>query len=386
MKELSHGVAWLAGEASADLLAARVLPHLQAAMGGALQYGIGGPRMIEAGLTSWYPSERLAVRGYVEVLKKIPALLKLRHDVIERVKAAHPRVFIGVDAPDFNLAIEGRLRAAGIPTVHFVSPSIWAWRPERIETMRRNVDMTLLIFPMEEKIYRDAGVPAVYIGHPLAPMIPMEPDTEGARRLLAIDSRGEPVIAVLPGSRIDEVKGCAPIFFEACERMVKRLGGGYFVVPAVDQARRDQIERVVLGGYPLLQGRLKVVTGQSHRVLESADGVMVASGTAALEAALFKKPMVVGYTMPGISAMLIRKKGLIPYVSLPNILAGEPLVPEFLHYYCKPDWIASRLIDEMRPERSDYLKKRFTVMHESLLRPTEQLALEAILGVMRPLR
>jgi lipid-A-disaccharide synthase len=385
MKDMSHGAAWLAGEASGDLLASRVLPHLRQAMGGAPQYGIGGPRMIEAGLESWYPSETLAVRGYVEVVKRIPALLKLRREMIARVKSVRPRVFIGVDAPDFNLAIEGKLRAAGIPTVHFVSPSIWAWRPERIEVMRRNVDMTLLIFPMEEKIYRDAGVPAVYIGHPLASVIPMEPDTEGARRALQADPKGEPLIAVLPGSRIDEVKGCAPIFFRACERMVARLGGGFFIVPAVDENRRAQIERVVADGFPLLKGRLRVVTGQSHRVLESADGVMVASGTAALEAALFKKPMVVGYTMPAISAMLMRKKGLIPYVSLPNILSGEAIVPEFLHYNCRADWIASRLAYEMQPERSALLRERFTEMHRSLTRPTERLALEAIQSVMRPL-
>lgn len=381
--QLTNGAAWLAGEASGDYLASLVLPHLSHAMGGTPQFGIGGEKMREAGFAAWYPSDALAVRGYVEVIKKIPSLLKLRRQMIARVTKAFPRVFIGVDAPDFNLAIEGKMKKAGIPTVHFVSPSIWAWRPERIETMRRNVDMTLLVFPFEEEIYRRAGVPATYIGHPLAGIIPMVPDTEGARKKLGIEADGAPVIAVLPGSRVDEVKGCAPVFFAACEEVVRRLGDAHFVLAAVDEEKRRGIERVAQH-YPKFAERLTVVTGQSHSVLESADAVLVASGTAALEAALFKKPMVVGYTMPGISAYLMKKKGLIPYVSLPNILSGRIVVPEFLHYYCTADRIAARLIDELRDSRKAELAALFSRMHESLLRPTAALAVEAIERVMRP--
>lgn len=381
--DLSEGAAWLAGEASGDFLASLVLPQLAQDMNQAPQYGIGGPKMIDAGLTPWYSSERLAVRGYVEVIKKLPGLLALRHQMVKRVLAADPRVFIGVDAPDFNLDIELKLRQKGIPTVHFVSPSIWAWRPERIHKIAKAVDHMLLIFPFEERIYRREGLKATYIGHPLASIIPMKPAMYEARQRLGIDAHGEPLFAVLPGSRVDEVSGCAPIFFAACERVVERLGGaGYFVLPAVDEKRREQIQKVA-SRYPKLAERLTIVTGQSHRVLESADAVLVASGTATLEAALYKKPMVVGYTMPAISAMLMKKKGLIPYVSLPNILAGRIIVPEFLHYFCTPDALAAALIDQLKDKKRSELVEIFEAMHVSLLRPTAQLASDAILSTMR---
>ena len=381
--DLSQGAAWLAGEASGDYLASLVLPRLKTLMQGAPQFGIGGQKMISAGLDAWYSSERLAVRGYVEVLKKLPGLIALRSAMVRRVAQACPRVFIGVDAPDFNLGVEMKLKARGIPTVHFVSPSIWAWRPERIRTVEAATNHVLLIFPFEEEIYKKAGVPATYIGHPLAGIIPMTPDPAGARAKLGLAVDGEPLFAVLPGSRVDEVSGCGPIFFEACERVVKHLGGaGRFVLPAVDEARRQQILSVAKK-YPVFFERLTVTAGKSHLVLESADAVLVASGTAALEAALFKKPMVVGYTMPALTAYLMRRKGLIPYVSLPNILAQRPVVPEFLQYYCKPDMIAASLIDQLSDRRRRQLTDLFTRMHESLLRPTAELACEAIERVLR---
>ena len=373
---------WLAGEASGDFLASLVLPELKQRMQGAPQYGIGGEKMIASGLQPWFDSDRLAVRGYVEVIKKLPGLLRLRHEMIGRVLKTDPCVFIGVDAPDFNLGIELKLKAKGIPTVHFVSPSIWAWRPERIHMIRRAVDHMLLIFPFEEEIFRREKVPATYIGHPLAGIIPMHPDKYGARLKLGLPLDGEPVFAVLPGSRVDEVSGCGPIFFAACERVIARLGGsGRFILPAVDERRHQQI-LAVAQNYPSLAERLVIVTGQSHSVLEAADAVLVASGTATLEAALFKRPMVVGYTMPAISAMLIRKKGLIPYVSLPNILAGRCIVPEFLQYYCTPDALAVSLIDQLKDERRIELEAVFEEMHQSLLRPTAQLATDAIASVM----
>ncbi len=382
-KGLSEGAAWIAGEASGDFLASLVLPRLAQEMGGAPQFGVGGPKMTAAGLDAWYPSERLAVRGYVEVIKKLPGILSLRRNMIERVSRVRPRVFIGVDAPDFNLGVELKLKKRGLKTVHFVSPSIWAWRPERIWTVKAATDVVLLIFPFEEEIYKKAGVPAVYIGHPLAGIIPMKPDVEGARRALGIDPEGEPLFAVLPGSRVDEVSGCGPVFFEACERVIKRLGGaGRFVLPAVDEKRREQI-LAVARKYPAFFERLTVVAGRSHRVLESADAVLVASGTATLEAALFKKPMVVGYTIPPLTAYLMRKKGNISYVSLPNILAQRPVVPEFLQYFCTPDAIAASLVDQLKDSRRRQLEEIFTAMHVSLLRPTADIACEAIQKVLR---
>lgn len=379
---LRNGAMWLAGEASGDYLASLVLPCLQQAMGGAPQFGIGGSKMRQAGLDAWYDSDRLAVRGYVEVLKRIPDLLKIRKDILAKASQIHPRVFIGVDAPDFNLAIERKLRAQKIPTVHFVSPSIWAWRPERITKIAQSVDHMLLVFPFEKEIYDRHQVPATYIGHPLAGIIPMEPDTQGARTELGIPSDQGPVIAVLPGSRIDEVSGCGPLFFQACERLIDRLGGsGHFVIAALDDRRSFQIQ-MSLSRYRKLSERSTIVIGQSHRAMECSDAVLVASGTAALEAALFKKPMVVGYQMPALTAYVMRKKALIPYVSLPNILAGRMVVPEFLQYNCEPDWMAASLMDLLHDSRST--TDIFYEMHASLLRPTAELATEAICSVMRP--
>ena len=379
----ANGAAWIAGEASGDYLASLVVPHLQEALGSdAPQFGVGGPKMADAGFDAWYGIERLSVMGYVEVIKKLPSILKLRRAMLSRVLAANPRVFIGVDAPDFNLPIETKLREHGIPTVHFVSPSIWAWRPERIHKIARAVDHMLLVFPFEEEIYKKAGIPATYIGHPLAGVIPMEPATFEARQRLGIDTHGEPLYAVLPGSRVSEVSGCGPIFFKACEYILERTGAGYFVLPALDEERAKEIDAVAQK-FPAFYEKLTIVAGQSHRVLEASDGVMAASGTATLEAALFKKPLVVGYTMPGMTAWLMKKKGLISYVSLPNILSGRAVVPEFLHYYCRPDAIAASLIDQMRPESRSQLVDLFTAMHQSLLRPTGELAATAIESCMR---
>ncbi len=384
-KELCDGAAWLAGEASGDFLASLVLPALWREMDAAPQFGIGGEKMREAGLDVWYGAERLAVRGYVEVLKKLPGLLMLRSSMVRRVAAARPRVFIGVDAPDFNIDIELKLKAREIPTVHFVSPSIWAWRPQRIHKISAAVDRMLLVFPFEEEIYKKAGVPATYVGHPLAGVIPMKPDTQGARRKLGLEVEGEPVFAVLPGSRIDEISSCAPVFFDACEKVVERLGSGQFIVPTVNEESRSRIACVV-AKRSKLSSRIKVFTGKSHEVLEASDAVLTASGTAALEAALFKKPMVVGYTMPGISAMLMKNKGLIPYVSLPNILSGRVVVPEFLHYFCTADAIACSLVDQLKDSRRAELEALFEEMHQSLLRPTADLAVEAILSTARASR
>lgn len=378
----AEGAAWLAGEASGDFLASLVLPEVARRMDMAPQFGVGGEKMIAAGLESWYPASRLSVRGYVEVLKKLPGILLLRRAMIKRVTDVNPRVFIGVDAPDFNLGVEAKLKAQGIPTVHFVSPSIWAWRPERIHKIRAAVNRMLLVFPFEEEIYKREGVPATYIGHPLAGIIPMTPDTQGARRRLRLDDHGEPVFAVLPGSRKDEILGCGPVFFEACEHVIERLGAGRFVVPAVDARAREWIASVANRNRQLAE-RLTVVTGRSHDVLEASDAVLVASGTAALEAALYKKPMVVGYVMPAISALIMKDKGLIPYVSLPNILAGRAVVPEFLHYFCTADAMACSLIDQLKPARRKTLEDLFGAMHESLLRPTADLAAEAILSTAR---
>lgn len=373
---------WCAGEASGDFLASLVIPEFKRRFPNLTPCGVGGEKMRDAGLDAWEDSSTLSVRGYVEVIKRIPSILMLRHRLMRRMAREVPALYIGVDAPDFNLAIESKLSAEGVPCVHMVSPSIWAWRPERIELVRRAARHVLLIFPFEEAIYRKAGIPATYIGHPLAGIIPMVPDSAAARVKLGIAPDIQTVIAVLPGSRVDEVSGCGPVFFAACEKLVPLLGHKTaFVLPAMNAEARTKILSVA-ARYPNFAQALCVTVGQSHTVLESSDAVLVASGTATLEAALFKKPMVVGYKMPALTAWLMRNKGLIPYVSLPNILLNEAIVPEFLQYYCTADAIAYSVLEQLKPARRAYLVERFTQMHETLLRPTALLACDAIARVL----
>lgn len=378
-----NGAVWLAGEASGDFIASLVIPEVAKRMDGAPQYGVGGDKMRAAGFRAWYDVRELSVRGYVEVLTHLPRLLSFRKDLITRLGDSMPQVFVGVDAPDFNLSVEEKLRRRGIPTVHFVSPSIWAWRPERIQNIRRAVDHMLLVFPFEEEIYRKAGIPATFVGHPLAGIIPMEPDTMGARQHFGLPDDGLPVITVMPGSRVDEVKGCGPVFFEAVERLLQRQGDAHVMIPAIDEQARNNI-LCVASLYPRLAQAMQVVVGESHRTMEAADAVLVASGTAALECALFKKPMVVGYKMPAITGMIMQKKALIHCVSLPNILLGENVVPEFLQFFCEPDAISYALEDAINNEaRRKMLVERFSAMHESLLADTANLAADVIVGMAR---
>lgn len=381
--EAHRYVAWLAGEASGDFLASLVLPEFARRHPELTNCGVGGEKMVASGLKLWESSETLSVRGYVEVIRKIPAILAMRSRLISRLKKEPPALFIGVDAPDFNLAIEEKLRNHGIPTIHMVSPSIWAWRPERIEKVRRAADHVLLIFPFEKAIYEKAGIPATYIGHPLASIIPMVPDSIAARKKLAIDANAEVVVAVLPGSRVDEVKGCGPVFFAACEKLVTLLGKSVrFAIPAMTGEARAKILQVA-SKYPKFAENLIVTVGMSHTVLEASDVVLAASGTATLEAALFKKPIVVGYKMPSLTAWIMRNKGILPYVSLPNILLGDAVIPEFLQYYCEAEPIAYRLLDELAPKRRADLAERFTELHTKLLRPTADLAIGAIDRVLK---
>lgn len=378
-----NGAVWLAGEASGDFIASLVIPEVAQRMDGAPQYGVGGDKMREVGFRAWYDVRELSVRGYVEVLTHLPRLLSFRRDLITRLGDSMPQVFVGVDAPDFNLAVEEKLRRRGVPTVHFVSPSIWAWRPERIQTIRRAVDHMLLVFPFEEEIYRQAGVPATFVGHPLAGIIPMTPDTMGARQQFGIPDDGCPVITVMPGSRVDELKGCAPVFFDAVERFLQRNGDAHVLIPAIDEQARSRI-LVVASLYPRLAQAMQVVVGDSHRTIEAADAVLVASGTAALECALFKKPMVVGYKMPALTGLIMQKKALIHCVSLPNILLGENVVPEFLQFFCEPDPISYALEDAISNEsRRKMLVERFSAMHESLTADTAGLAADVITRMAR---
>ena len=377
---MAKDIVWLAGETSGDFIASLVLPHVAALYPDERMLGIGGDRMIAAGLDAWHHSSVLSVRGYVEVLKKLPSLLRLRSEMKKRTAELHPRAFIGVDAPDFNLAIEEHLRGQGIKTIHLVCPSIWAWRPERIHQIKRAVDHMLLIFPFEKKLMDEAGIDSTYIGHPLAREIPMQPDKEAARTKLGIAGHEGPVFAVLPGSRQAEVAWCGPHFFGACEKVLEFDQRSLFLVPASDAAREAQIQSV-LKNFPKAQAATRIISTGSHTVMEASDAILVASGTATLEAALFKRPMVVGYAMPGITGILMQKKGIIDFVSLPNILAGERLVPEILQYYCRAETLAFALWHEYERRNDAALMDRFVEMHESLLRDTPKLAADAIARV-----
>lgn len=351
----------VAGEASGDLLGAHFIralrqrhPQLHAA-------GIAGPRLVEAGVEAIYPSEKLAVNGYVEVLRHLPELLRIRSRMAALFLAQRPRVFVGIDAPDFNFALEHRLKAAGIPTVHFVSPSIWAWRPERIHTIREAVSHMLVVFPFEEAIYRDAGIPVTYVGHPLADVIPLEPDAAAARA--ALNLAGGPVFALLPGSRLSEVKRHARLMLEAARLIARRRPDARFVLPAASEAAAALIDRARAG----LDLNLTVLAGQSHTALAACDVALVASGTATLETALFKKPMVITYRVPALTAWLMRRKALQPWIGLPNILARDFLVPERVQEAATPDNLAADALAWLDDApRREAAVERFRAMHASL--------------------
>ncbi|MFP5407734.1 MAG: lipid-A-disaccharide synthase [Gammaproteobacteria bacterium] len=351
----------VAGEASGDLLGAHFVAALKQNHPDLRAAGIAGPRMVEAGVDAIYPSDTLAVNGYVEVLRHLPELLWIRARITRHFLRERPRVFVGIDAPDFNFTLEAQLKAAGIPTVHFVSPSIWAWRPERIDRIRQAVSHMLVVFPFEEQIYREAGIPVSYVGHPLADVIPLEPDTAGARAALGLLSG--PVIALLPGSRLSEVKRHARLMLDAAVRIHQLHPEAQFVLPAASEAAARLIRQAALG----LQLPLHILAGQSHTALAACDVALVASGTATLEAALFKKPMVITYRVPALTAYLMRKKALQPWIGLPNILARAFVVPERVQETATPENLANDALAWLAdmPRRNAAIET-FRAMHLSL--------------------
>lgn len=380
----SPRVAMVAGETSGDLLAGLLLDGLRARWPAVASMGIGGPRMQERGFQAWWPSERLAVHGYsVELVRRLLGILRIRRQLRARLLADKPDVFIGVDAPDFNLGLEADLRAAGIKTVHFVCPSIWAWRADRVEKIRASADHVLCIFPFEPELLARQGVAATYVGHPLASVIPRVPDRAAARAQLGLAVHDE-VLAILPGSRSAEVAYIAKPFFQAAALIKKARPAIKIVVPAVP-ALRARIEQIARECGVL--DALTIVTGQSHPVLAACDVTLIASGTATLEAALFKRPMVISYHMHPISWRLMRRKQLQPWVGLPNILCREFVVPELLQDAATPDalatavqdWLDARLQDPARIQR---LEQRFTALHDDLQRDTPRLAAHAIQNLL----
>ncbi len=351
----------VAGESSGDLLGAHFITALRQARPSLTAAGIAGPRLVESGVKAIYSSDRLAVNGYVEVLRHLPELLWIRARMTRYFLLQRPRVFVGIDAPDFNFTLEARLKAAGIPTVHFVSPSIWAWRPERIHRIKQAVSHMLVVFPFEEAIYRDAGIPVSYVGHPLADVIPLDPDAAAARAALGLNSG--PILALLPGSRLSEVKRHARLMLDAARLVHQRHGDAQFVLPAANSAAA-RIVRAALHGANL---PVRVLDGQSHTALAACDVALVASGTATLETALFKKPMVITYRVPALTARMMRKKALLPWIGLPNILARDWIVPERVQEAATAQNLAADVLAWLDDApRRKAVGERFRAMHATL--------------------
>lgn len=371
----------VAGEASGDLLAGLLLGGLKARWPGLQAGGIGGPQMAAHGFDAWWPHHKLAVRGYVEVLRHYREIVGIRRQLAERLLRDPPQMFIGVDAPDFNLELEATLKARGVKTVHFVSPSIWAWRGERIETVRRAVDHVLCVFPFEPAIYAQAGIEASYVGHPLADAIPLEVPHATARQALGL-APSDQVVALLPGSRRSEIQYIAPRLLAAAARMQQQRPQLRFILP-VSSGLRQMIE-------PLLpryaQGaRIELLQGRSHEALAACDVTLVAGGTATLEAALFKRPMVIAYAMNWLSWQLMKRKRYQPWVGLPNILLREFVVPELLQDEASPDNLARATLDWLnQPERAAALQHRFESLHRDLRRNTAVAATDAIEKILIP--
>lgn len=374
-------LALVAGEVSGDMLAARLLAGLRPHLPNARFHGIGGPRMIEQGLVSDVPIETLTVRGLFEIIPRYREIKGIQNRLRDRLLAERPAAFIGADYPGFNLGLEEQLRAGGIPTLHFVGPQIWAWRGGRIKKIQRAVSHMLVIFPFEEQIYRDAGVPVTYIGHPLAETIPLVPDTVAARTALGLapDAR---VVTIMPGSRMGELKYLAETFVRTAGLLAKRDPRLTFVVPMAGDKQRAYFNEIVAKA-GLADVPLTLLDGQSHTAIAAADAVLVASGTATLEVALFKKPMVIAYKVMAASYAIMRHMGYQPWIGLPNILAREFLVPELIQHAATPEAMADAVWAQLQDAAGrERLAGRFLEMHHSLLRDSARTSAEAVLGVI----
>jgi lipid-A-disaccharide synthase len=378
-------IAMVAGEASGDLLAGLLLEALKKHWPGLVTQGIGGPGMARHGFIAWWPYQLLAVHGFSwELVRRYREIVGVRRQLRDRLLVDGPDLFIGIDAPDFNLALESSLRQAGIRTVHFVCPSVWAWRAERLETLRQSVDHVLCIFPFEPELLARHGIAATYVGHPLASVIPLQADKAAARATLGLDLDAE-VVAVLPGSRESEITHLAGRFFEAVRRIAAARPAVKFVVPAAP-GLKDRLDAIALKLG--MQDRIQILIGQSHTVLAACDVTLIASGTATLEAALFKRPMVIGYHMGWVSWQLMKRKRLLPWAGLPNILCRDFVVPELLQEAATPPALADAVLDWLEartaaPQRLADLEQKFNELHLELRRDTATIALDAIQKVLQ---
>jgi len=375
-------VGMVAGEASGDLLGAHLIGALKQRWPAMQFAGIGGPRMSAEGLQSHFPMDKLSVRGYAEALRHYREIMRIRANLAKGMLRDRPDLFIGVDSSDFNLGLERKLKDAGIPTIHYVSPAVWAWRRWRVRRIARSVNRILVMYPFEEPLYRAAGVPVSYVGHPLADVIPFDPPKEEARAQLRLPSR-KLIVALLPGSRRSELEYMAGAFVLAAHRFRQEIHDVHFVCPMVTRETREMFERAIHENQRT-DLPLTLLFGHSHEALAAADIALVASGTATLETALFKCPMVIAYRQSPITWALMRQMLYLPYVGMPNILAGERLVPELLQDEASPANLAGALLSLVRDTAAQRRQvERFREFHELLRQNAAEKAADAVLSVLK---
>ena len=369
-------IALVAGEASGDTLGSGLIKALKQRFPNARFIGIGGPRMLAEGMQSQVPMERLSVMGLVEVLGRLRELLRIRRDLVSYLKGENPDVFIGIDAPDFTLNVEQQLRDAGIPTVHYVSPSVWAWREKRVLGIRKSTDLMLTLFPFEEDVYRRHEVSVRCVGHTLADQIPLQPDRRAAREALGLP-QDKRILALLPGSRNGELRKLGRLFLDTAAWCQEREPELLFVMPCASAERRQQMNDILAESG--LELPLTLFDGQAHEVLAACDAVLIASGTATLEAMLFKRPMVVAYRMAGLTFRILKRLVKVGHVSLPNLLAGREVAPEFLQDAATPEAMGAALLERLlpTPER-EATQQVFVELHHSLRRNADQAAADAV--------
>ena len=379
----SLNIALVAGESSGDQLGAALIESLRSREPGARFFGVAGPKMQAAGCEAWFSSDELAVMGIAEVVRHLPRLLRLRRRLAERLREVRPDVFVGIDAPEFNLGLAARLRADGIPTVQYVSPQVWAWRQGRVRDIGAACDLVLCLLPFETRFYAEHGVRAEFVGHPLADQIPLEIDRAAARRELGIDATAR-VVALLPGSRVGEVERLGADFVAAAAWIAARRPEVEFVAPMATPRVRAIFERQIARAAPPCA--IRVIDGRAQRVLAAADVVLVASGTATLETMLSKRPMVVAYRLGAVTAFLLRRFGLVkvPYFSQPNLLVGRRVVPEFFQEQVTGETLGAALLEQLEdPAGTSALQQEFRAVHESLRRGGAERAASAILDLIR---
>jgi lipid-A-disaccharide synthase len=372
---MSKCFAMVAGEASGDILGAGLIKALKINYPDARFVGIGGPKMIAEGFETLYSMERLSVMGLFEVLTRLGELLKIRKQLFNTIKDIKPDAFIGIDAPDFNLALERKLKQSGIKTVHYVSPSIWAWREKRVFKIKKSVDLVLCLFPFEVDFYAKYDVPAIFVGHTLADAIDLEPNVAEAKNILGI-ADNIPIVAILPGSREGEVSRLGKLFLQSAEIIQKAIPNVQFIIPAANEARKQQLQQL-LSDFESVH--VTLLNGQSREAMCASDVVLMASGTAALEGMLFKKPLVVSYRLSKLTAFFVFRMLRQPFVSLPNLLAGKELIPEILQDNATPDALSQAVLKFLQDENaSKHLYEEFLTIHKTLRVNADECSAKAI--------